>query len=98
MKALANWLRFGHEAKQTTLQALGENVDNETKYGVAERVSVLYQLDHLLTYPYIKEKVNQQKLNLHGWHFTIETGAIEYYDPDTSKFVPLSSVLKQSKV
>ncbi|QLH37451.1 MAG: carbonic anhydrase [Parachlamydiaceae bacterium] len=97
MKTLANWLRFGHEAKLTTLEALGSQAEDATKYGVAERVSVLYQLDHLMTYPYVKEKVNQNKLNLHGWHFTIETGTIEYYDPENSKFLPLKSVLEKAK-
>lgn len=98
LETLAHWLRFGHEAKRVTLLALGENAPNETKYSVAERVSVLYQLDHLLTYPYIKEKVKDQKIYLHGWHFTIDTGTVEYYDPASFKFVPLSSVLQQPAV
>lgn len=95
LDALARWLRFGHEAKRMTLLTLGENAPAETKYSVAERVSVLYQLEHLLTYPYIKEKVNAQKIYLHGWHFTIDTGVVEYYDPATFKFVPLTSVLEK---
>lgn len=98
LETLAHWLRFGHEAKRTTLLALGENVSDEMKYSVAERISILFQLDHLLTYPYIKEKVNAQKIFLHGWHFTIETGEIEYYDPATLKFVPLSGMLEKALV
>lgn len=89
LNALAHWLRFGHEAKRMTLLSLGEKAPNEVKFNVAEHLSVLYQLNHLLTYPYIREKVNAQKLYLHGWHFTIETGTIEYYDPTLFKFVPL---------
>jgi carbonic anhydrase len=95
LDALARWLRFGHEAKRVTLLALGENAPAETKYSVAERISVLYQLDHLMTYPYIKEKVKDQKLYLHAWHFTIDTGEIEYYEPESFKFVPLSSMLQK---
>lgn len=96
LDALARWLRFGHEAKRMTLLTLGEKAPDETKYSVAERVSVLYQLEHLLTYPYIKEKVKTQKIFLHGWHFSIDTGVIEYYDPASFKFVPLSGVLQKA--
>ena len=58
---------------------------------------MLYQLDHLLTYPYIKEKMSAQKLYLHGWHFAIDTGVIEYYDPASFKFMPLTGILEKAK-
>ncbi len=98
LDALAKWLRFGHEAKKLTIQALGESAPAERKYQVAEKISVLYQLEHLLTYPYIRDKVKEQKIYLHGWHFAIETGIIEYFDPTSSKFVPLSTVLEKATV
>lgn len=96
LETLAHWLRFGHEAKRVTLLALGDNAPNEKKYDVAEHLSVLFQLDHLMTYPYIKEKVKQQKVFLHGWHFKIETGELEYYDPVALKFVPMSAILHKN--
>ena len=96
LDTLAHWLRFGHEAKQSTLEALGKNVSDSIKYDVAEHISVLYQLDHLLTYPYVKEKVSQDKIFLHGWHYTIDTGAIDYYDPAVGKFVPLARLLENA--
>lgn len=98
LKTLAHWLRFGHEAKRMTLLSLGDKVSDEMKFNVAEHLSVLYQLNHLLSYPYIREKVNAQKLFLHGWHFTIETGAIEYYDPALFKFIPLSSLQEKGQI
>lgn len=98
LETLARWLRFGHEAKRMTQLALGDQVSNDTRYKVAQRISVVYQLDHLLTYPYIKEKVRSQKVYLHGWHFTIENGSIEYYDPETYKFLPLNTALEKQKV
>ncbi len=95
LETLEHWLRFGHEAKKMTLLTLGHNASDAMKYSIAERISVLYQLDHLMTYPYIKSKVKEQKLHLHGWHFTIDTGEIEYYDPATLKFVSLSTLLEK---
>jgi len=59
----------------------------------AARLSVVYQLQSLLTYPFVKELVDQQKLFLHGWYYVIETGEVEYYDLKDNKFYPLSHVL-----
>jgi carbonic anhydrase len=87
---LARWLRFGEQAKKMTLVTLGPNVSAEERNAVAERISVLYQLEHLLSFPSIKKRVEDKTLALHGWHFTIETGAIEYYDPQTYQFMPLN--------
>jgi carbonic anhydrase len=36
--------------------------------------------------------VEEEKLFIHGWYYDIETGAIEYYDPDTYQFRPLSEL------
>lgn len=96
LDSLSNWLRFGEEAKRVTLLALGDQADDKKKYNVAEHISVLFQLDHLMTYPYIKERVNQQKLFLHGWHFDIGTGELEYYDPSALKFESFSSIINSS--
>lgn len=90
LDALRHWLRFGHQAKRVTLLTLGDKASLKDKYDVAEHLSVLFQLDHLMTYSYVRDKVNEQKIYLHAWHYDIESGEIDYYDPLTSKFVPLN--------
>lgn len=89
---LSNWLRFGQEAKNITNAILPASAEAEARYQVAERISVLAQLDHLMTYPFIKKKVEDKEIYLHGWHFTIETGEITYFNPETYQFLPLSAV------
>lgn len=42
--------------------------------GLVERAAVTGSLHNLLTYPWVKERVDAGKLALHGWWFDIETG------------------------
>lgn len=44
-----------------------------------------------LTFPWIKEKVRQQELNIHLWFFDIKMGQIFTYSDATKEFQPLDS-------
>ncbi len=86
-KNLVNWLQFGTAAKQEAIESAPKNASQQQLYTLAEKASVLYQLDHLLTYPFIKKAVEAKQLNLHGWYYTIETGDVEAYLPSKGDFV-----------
>ncbi len=86
---LKKWLRFGQEAKQTALQFHDKEGKEAECCVVAEQVSVLYQLKHLMTYPFIKKKVQDGAVQLHAWYYTIEKGTITYYNEQENAFVPL---------
>ncbi len=83
------WLELGQEAKKVALLAYKNN-DKETMLRYTEKISVVYQLDNLLTYPGVKKRVDEGTLYLHGWHYHIEDGDIEYYDDDNYEFKPLT--------
>lgn len=89
----AKWLQFGRQAQKLTMESLGPDASKQDRYTTAERLSVLFQLEHLLSYPFIKKAVDEKKLFLHGWHFVIEKGQISYFNPKTYKFAPLQSLL-----
>lgn len=59
------------------------------KLEMTEKVSAVFQLENLLTYPAVKQRVEEGKLFLNAWHYKIESGAIEYYDSSQSEFIPL---------
>ena len=83
------WLELGNEAKKTGLLAHKDS-DKETMLRYTERISVVYQLDNLLTYPAVKRRVEEGTLYLHGWHYDIENGHIEYYDDENYEFKALT--------
>lgn len=83
-----NWLKLGDDVKEQVLSIYKENPDIDM-YELTEKVNVLYQIKNLLTYPKIKEKVENNSLRLHGWYYRIETGEIEFYNSETNKFEPI---------
>ncbi|MFZ2968952.1 MAG: carbonic anhydrase [Sulfuricurvum sp.] len=88
----AKWLTLGEKAKSMALLALGNGVAKETLLRATEHLSIVTQIENLLTYPYVKKMVEEETLFIHGWYYDIETGAIEYYDPDMYQFRPLSEL------
>jgi carbonic anhydrase len=55
-----------------------------------EEVVVRRSLKHLLTFPFVKEKVDAGALALHGAHFGIATGELRILDPRTQRFEKVS--------
>jgi carbonic anhydrase len=47
---------------------------------------VLQQIEHLMTYSIIKERVDSGKLRLHGWWFDVTNADVYSYDEETKKF------------
>ncbi|MDP3267366.1 MAG: carbonic anhydrase [Sulfuricurvum sp.] len=86
------WLTLGNKAKSLALLALGKDAEKEVLLRLTEKLSVISQIENLLTYPYVKEQVDAGRLHLHGWMYDIENGDIEYYDPDEYEFKSLSDV------
>jgi len=82
------WLELGSEAKKVATLA-HKNDDREKMLRYTEKISVVYQLDNLLTYPAVKRRVEEGTLFLHGWHYSMESGDINYYDDENYEFKPL---------
>lgn len=83
------WLELGNEAKKVALLAHKES-SKEKLLRYTEQISVVYQLDNLLSYPAVRQRVEEGNLYLHGWHYDIETGHIDYYDDESFEFKSLS--------
>ena len=55
-----------------------------------EQRAVVLQLERLMDYPMVRERVEAKKLALHGWHYVIEEGEIHVFDAQRGDFVPES--------
>ncbi|MCG3716849.1 carbonic anhydrase, partial [Aliarcobacter butzleri] len=73
-----------------TLLAIQDKSDEENLYRTTEKISIVYQMENLLTFPYIEERIKNGELQIHGWYYKIEDGSIEYYDGEECSFKPLS--------
>ncbi|UOA30674.1 Carbonic anhydrase 1 [Sulfitobacter sp. DSM 110093] len=54
-----------------------------------ERQAVMTSLENLMTFPWIKEKVEDGTLSLHGLWTDIGEGSLEYYDAKAKMFEPV---------
>jgi len=54
-----------------------------------EKISVIYQIDNLLTYPDVKKRVDEGSLYIHAWYYDMASGEIEYYDEESYEFKAL---------
>lgn len=86
---LTSWLELGREAVlpvQVTPEVLRKT----------EQRAVILQLERLMCYPMVSQRVERGKLALHGWHYVIEDGEVNVLDVASGKFVPASSASWQS--
>jgi len=86
------WLSLGEKAKSLALLASNDTLKEEELLRLTEKLSVISQIENLLTYPAVKERVTRDEIHIHGWIYDIVSGNIEYYDPDSSKFHSLSKI------
>jgi len=82
------WLELGAMAKKVAQTAL-PHADKATLLDYSEKVSVVFQLENLLTYPAVKRRIDEGTLYLHGWHYDLTSGEIAYYDDEALLFKPL---------
>ncbi|MBP7742027.1 MAG: carbonic anhydrase [Aliarcobacter sp.] len=80
------WLDLGKKAKEYTLLAIQDKSNPEKLYRATERISIVHQMENLLTFPYVKKKVESGEIQIHGWYYKIEDGTIEYYDGEECSF------------
>ncbi len=86
------WLELGESAKKTAILSLGLNANKEDLLRLTEKLSVMKQIENILTYPVVKKRFEDGNLSIHGWYYDIETGNIDYYNADTYEFLPLKDL------
>jgi carbonic anhydrase len=82
------WLELGNEAKKVAMLAY-KNESKEKMLRYTEKISVIYQIDNLLTYPDVKKRVDEGSLYIHAWYYDMASGEIEYYDEESYEFKAL---------
>ena len=79
MPHLSKWLKLARPVVEAVKQRTDISQEGPLRDWLTEQLNVVEQMNHLLTYPYLKEKFNSGKLNILGWYYVIETGAVYNY-------------------
>ncbi len=82
------WMSIAGRAKERVLAEFPDASPDE-QLCACEEASILVSMENLLTFPWIKQRVQQGALMLHGWYFDIETGTLQTYNPFVGQFEPL---------
>lgn len=53
------------------------------------QASIVNSLNNLMSFPFVKERVENGTIKLHGWYFNMEDGTITAYDAEKNDFLPL---------
>jgi len=91
------WLELGKSAKTSAILSLGANAPLENLLRLTEKLSVVKQIENILTYPNVKKRFEDGDLYIHGWYYDIETGNIQYYDAESYEFLPLKELANNIK-
>lgn len=85
-KNLRSWLRHGEKGLDdlSSSRDLGKTL---SKHNRLSQFNVLQQIEHLKTYPIIKERLNAGTLNLHGWWFELNQADVYAYEESKEQFV-----------
>jgi len=85
---IAEWMGIADAAREQ-VEREHANASSEVRHRACEQQAILVSLDNLRTFSWVRERVEQGKLTLHGWYFDIERGELLGYDVTTGKFEPL---------
>ena len=82
---IAEWMGIVEAARKQVEQQLAGASDKQ-RHRACEQQAILVSLDNLMTFSWIRERVEQGSLMLHGWYFDIELGELLGYDATTRQF------------
>jgi len=85
---IAEWMGIA-EAAREHVELSFAGASDKLRHRVCEQQAILVSLNNLMTFSWIRERVEQRKLTLHGWYFDIEGGELLGYNTASSKFETL---------
>ena len=80
---VAAWMKIAAPARE---RALRTSSDPVTAQRCCEQEAVRISLDNLLTFPWVKERIEAGKLETHGWYFDLETATLSILNKQTDTF------------
>jgi carbonic anhydrase len=92
---VGQWMRIAEPVAERVRRDLAHRSCDE-QHHACELASILLSLDNLLTYPWLKRRVDDGKLKLHGWYFDLERGSLMAYSARQQQFLPLVCPLPES--
>ncbi|MDF1619120.1 carbonic anhydrase [Pseudothioclava nitratireducens] len=65
------------------------NLPEAERVEALEHEAVIISLENLMTFPFVREALDADRMTLHGLRIDIGEGQLTQYDPSTGKFIPV---------
>lgn len=82
------WMSLLKAAHAETLERAAD-ADPESQQMMLEKAAVHFSIENLKTFPFVRERLAQNRLRLIGGYFNISDGTLMTMDPDSFEFSPL---------
>lgn len=86
MPLVYDWLRHADATRRLVADNYAD-YEGEELLEITIAENVLTQIENLKTYPVVRSKIYQGKLQIYGWVYYIETGEVLAYDPETRTYM-----------
>ena len=83
---LDSWLKHGAESLNKVRRGL-TLTPSLSEHNQVSQVNVLQQIEHIMSYPFVRERVEKKQLRVHGWWFDIANADVYCFEPDLMQFV-----------
>jgi carbonic anhydrase len=89
LRGLTRWLKHGNHSLARFLATDPSDDPAEPPLARLCQINVMQQLDNLLTYPWLRDRVEAGELELVGLYLDLETAKVRVLDPAAEAFVPV---------
>lgn len=83
---LKSWLKYGEESLKKVKKGHRLN-PLLSEQNQLSQVNVLQQMQHVVSYPFIRDLVKKKQLRIHGWWFDIAHADVYCYEQNLNQFV-----------
>ncbi len=89
LHSLTRWLKHGNHSLARFLDTEPEPDSDEPPLTRLCKINVMQQLDNLLTYPWLRERVESGEIELVGLYLDLKSAKVEVLDRAAQTFVPV---------
>ncbi|WP_075883824.1 carbonic anhydrase [Candidatus Protochlamydia sp. W-9] len=83
---LQSWLKHGEISLNLVRNGMTIN-PSLSEHNQISQINVLQQIEHIKSYPFIRERLDKNELRIHGWWFDIAHADVYCYKEDLNQFV-----------
>jgi carbonic anhydrase len=90
--ALTRWLELARPAKRD-VDFANQDLDPDARHRAIVERNVVNQLHNVQSYPFVRQALEADLLDMHGWVYYLERQEIGHYNPESERFETLGTTL-----